>query len=212
MKRYLIVIAVLATLMAWGCVENTKQEQQTEANGEKITEQPDSDVDTQLLEKGRSISLQMQKLLGTNLKAALDSGGVSHALTFCNLNAIKLTDSLSNEMGVEVSRVSHRPRNMDNLANSYEMNLIETYQADIVAGQLAEHQLHQEDGQQVYYAPIVINTPLCLKCHGIAGEDIAAPDLIVLSMLYPEDKATDFALGDLRGLWKVKFMNDDVAL
>ena len=210
MKRYLIVTIILAMLMAWGCDENTKQQQQTEANPEKITEQPDPSAE--LLEQGRAISLKMQKLLGTNLKAALDSAGVPHALTFCNLNAIKLTDSLSTEMGVKVSRVSHRPRNMNNLANSYEMDLIETYKANIVAGQVAEHQLHEEDGQQVYYAPIIITTPLCLKCHGEPGKDITAPDLIVLSMLYPEDKATDFKLGDLRGLWKVRFPKDDVAL
>lgn len=210
MKRYIIVIVALTMMMAWGCVENTKQQQQTEAKDEKITEQVDPEAE--LLERGQAITQQMQQLLGSNLKAAMDSAGVPHALTFCNLNAMPLTDSLSDELGVKISRVSHRPRNMNNLANGLEYGFIESYQAKMENKEIPEPQLHEVDGQQVFYAPIIINTPLCLKCHGKPGEDIAAPDLIILSMLYPEDKATDFSLGDLRGMWKVQFPKEDVAL
>ncbi len=47
--------------------------------------------------------------------------------------------------------------------------------------------------------------PACLKCHGLPGKDIDANTLALLQKKYPEDKATGYKLGDLRGAWKISF-------
>ena len=54
-------------------------------------------------------------------------------------------------------------------------------------------------------APILLAAPVCLQCHGSPEKDIAPATMAAIKKLYPEDKATGFQLGDLRGLWRVTF-------
>jgi cytochrome c553 len=57
----------------------------------------------------------------------------------------------------------------------------------------------------VYYKPIRIVMPACLKCHGVPGTDIDSVTIQKLQSLYPADLATGYRLNDFRGLWKVEF-------
>lgn len=61
------------------------------------------------------------------------------------------------------------------------------------------------DGSTSFIAPIVLGNPLCLQCHGTPGEDIDPETLASIQKFYPNDKATGFKLGDLRGLWRITF-------
>ena len=61
-----------------------------------------------------------------------------------------------------------------------------------------------DDGSATFYAPITVFAPLCLKCHGEPGSDIDEATTATLAELYPEDEATGFALGDLRGMWAIR--------
>ena len=49
---------------------------------------------------------------------------------------------------------------------------------------------------------------MCLTCHG-SKEQIGG-DLYsdVIEALYPKDKAINFKLGELRGMWSIKFLNN----
>jgi len=47
--------------------------------------------------------------------------------------------------------------------------------------------------------------PACLGCHGTEGGDINAKTLKIIKQKYPEDKATGYKEGDLRGWWKITF-------
>ncbi|MBV5321708.1 MAG: DUF3365 domain-containing protein, partial [Sulfuricurvum sp.] len=48
----------------------------------------------------------------------------------------------------------------------------------------------------MFYKPIVINNEACLKCHGNVEGDLAK----AITAAYPEDKATGYKMGDLRGM------------
>lgn len=61
------------------------------------------------------------------------------------------------------------------------------------------------EGSVHFYAPILLAAPVCLQCHGRPEKDIAPATMAAIKKLYPEDKATGFQLGDLRGLWRVTF-------
>lgn len=65
--------------------------------------------------------------------------------------------------------------------------------------------IRNADGSRAFLAPIVLGNPLCLQCHGAPGKDITAETLAAIQKLYPDDKATGFQPGDLRGLWRVTF-------
>jgi hypothetical protein len=61
-----------------------------------------------------------------------------------------------------------------------------------------------EKGMVHYFKPILLQ-PLCLNCHGNEELDISPAVLAMLKKEYPEDKATGFAAGDLRGMWHITF-------
>ena len=58
-----------------------------------------------------------------------------------------------------------------------------------------------DDGRFRYYIPLRIG-PMCLQCHG--PRDALEPTVRrALDALYPEDRATGYGVGDLRGVVRV---------
>jgi hypothetical protein len=47
--------------------------------------------------------------------------------------------------------------------------------------------------------------PTCLQCHGKPKQDIEAATLKTIQRKYRFDKATGYAMGELRGTWKLTF-------
>jgi hypothetical protein len=58
------------------------------------------------------------------------------------------------------------------------------------------------DNKTIGYAEPIPMKPLCTACHGDAVEDDLAS---TVSNLYPDDQATGFQVGDVRGLFWVEF-------
>jgi predicted CXXCH cytochrome family protein len=60
-----------------------------------------------------------------------------------------------------------------------------------------------------YYAPIKVGL-LCLSCHG--PHDSLGPEVrAILDDRYPEDKAVNYSLGELRGVLRVFIPGEAVA-
>jgi len=166
-------------------------------------------VDTAaVMQEGRAIVQSTFATLSSNLSGALKEGGVSHALEFCNIEAMPLTDSLSTHYGIEIRRASHRPRNPQNRADSLELASIQAYINQLEENGELKPFVYRRQGQILFHAPIRIAGDLCLNCHGNPGADIAQGDLKVIQDLYPEDEATGFELGELRGIWSITFPED----
>ncbi len=154
---------------------------------------------------GKHIASDTFAALSGKLGAAMQEGGVPYALEFCNVEAMPLTDSLSQKHQVEVRRASHKPRNPSNRADSLEMSSIQTFIAQIEKGEQPKPVLYKHAGKTIFHAPIQIPNQLCLNCHGGEGTDIAQENLELIDKLYPEDEATGFEQGELRGIWAIKF-------
>ena len=139
--------------------------------------------------------------LKMELKQALIAGmekGPLNAISACKDQAPAIADSLSIE-GVEMGRTSHRLRNPANSAPDWVSPVLETYLGeDSDRGPIVVPLANNREG---YVEPIMIK-PLCLACHGSA----LAPDVAGhLSEAYPEDEATGFDVGDLRGGYWVEY-------
>lgn len=191
---YLLFIASLYL----ACNQGTKQEAASTTNN--ISEIKNHSA---IIEKGEALSGEAQAKLASALMKAVQDSGVNYALQFCSLNALDLTKSTVE--GVEISRVSHKPRNPLNAANSEEMDIIGRYEKLVAQNVGPSPEVVEKTDHFLYYSPILIPANLCLNCHGKPGVEIAEENFISIQMLYPEDKAIDFALGDLRGMWKIKF-------
>jgi hypothetical protein len=160
--------------------------------------------DQEIIEKGAAISGQLLKALMTELNTEIQKNGVPAAIDYCSLHAIPITDSISRAEEVEISRVSHRYRNPSNAANNKEIEMIERYISQQSKGEELLPQVVTEKGQKIYYGPILLAAPLCLKCHGPYNE-IDADVKSVLNEKYPSDLAVDFNLNEVRGMFKIRF-------
>ncbi len=149
---------------------------------------------------GDSLSLQAQQALISNLLGAVEKGGAAYAVDFCNENAAPLTRALSQKHQVEIQRISAKNRNPANAASLFDKKILDLFEA----GTLKDTLVRFAKGY-VYYKPIKIGMPTCLQCHGKPKQDIDAAALKTIQRKYRFDKATGYAMGDLRGAWKLTF-------
>lgn len=168
-----------------------------------------AEVEQAALPRGKAIAAETFGLLSSNLQTAIQSGGISNALPFCSLAASPLTAGLAEKHGVSLRRVTHKARNPANKAAAIEAAVLQAFAAALAASSTTNPPpplvTNLVVGQTTFFAPIVLNNELCLKCHGEPGKDIAPAELAVIQKLYPQDEATGFKLGQLRGAWRIDF-------
>lgn len=202
MNRSLVVLAA-AMLLTASC---SRQDPPPAAAHPVALEPLDPALQQVARARGQAIATQAFAVLSSNLLQAVRQSGVSDALPFCSAQAIPLTALVAQTNDVVLRRVSHRSRNPKNLANPFEQALIREFQSELRSGKPPQPRIVPADAGTVsFYAPIVMGTNLCLKCHGQPETDIALEDLAVIRRLYPGDNAIGFALGDVRGLWRIDF-------
>jgi hypothetical protein len=167
---------------------------------------PVASDDAALLQKGRDVAAAGFAVLSQNLMAAMTKGGVPEALKFCHANALPLTEGVSKTHDATVQRVSLKARNPGNRATGRDAVILNEFSRILESGQPATPRIERDaQGRAVFFAPILIAMDTCLKCHGEPGKDIADADLALIRSLYPEDAATGFKTGQLRGMWKITF-------
>lgn len=143
--------------------------------------------------------------LSGELSAAIAEGGAVKAIDVCSQRAMPITREISAVHGVEMQRLSHRPRNPLNGALGRDLEVIEGFQAQLAeAKPLSPVVDAAGGGEAIVRLPILLSQPLCLTCHGAPGEEIQPATLDAIRVRYPEDLAVGFKLGDLRGIWRVK--------
>ena len=176
--------------------------QSPEVPNEKKVEKPRIDY----YGEGKEMTALAQTEFMKNVKAAMDEGGPVHAINFCNIHATPLIDSISKSLNCQISRISLKNRNPENHPTStQEKILMNNYLERYLEGSSIRDTLVADQGKLIYYRPIVIAMEACLKCHGQVGSDISSETMTALNELYPEDKATNYRMGDFRGAWRVEF-------
>lgn len=141
------------------------------------------------------------ELMG-RVSAAIAEGGPAYAIDFCSEEALPLTLSVADELGVVIKRTSSRVRNPENAPDADERAALAYFEEQIDAGNaLPEHLIRPVGDETRYYRPIIV-AELCTACHGPRDTlDPAVQD--VLDRRYPDDQATGYSAGDFRGLIRV---------
>ncbi|MDG1123040.1 MAG: DUF3365 domain-containing protein [Glaciecola sp.] len=140
--------------------------------------------------------------LKPKLKAAIQSGGLVHAVDICAVEAPVIAQSLSSKTGWEVQRVSLQPRNTETATpDEHERTTLVWF---------AEQQANQSEAGMLKSSQIVNNTyrymqaqpveGVCLNCHG-TNIDPAVQSII--ESKYPSDMATGYQLGQIRGAFSL---------
>jgi len=200
MKSLPLLLLALAGLA--GCTPATKAP-------DASTPPPALSVEIQqaAVQRGKAIATETFGLLSSNLQTAIQSGGISNSLPFCSLAASPLTAGMAEKHGVTLKRVTHKARNPASQANETELAVLKSFESALATSTNLPPAFATNlvAGQATFFAPIVINNELCLKCHGAAGKDISAESLAIIQQHYPLDEATGFKLGQLRGAWRIDF-------
>ena len=135
--------------------------------------------------------------LRARLQAGLKQGPVA-AIEVCHREAPQIALDVGARHGLSVRRTSVRVRNADNAPSAADEALLATMTARLLAGEPASDIEIIEDrgvAGKVLTKPLVMEA-VCLMCHGEAlGPEVSA----AIALRYPDDQATGFRLGELRG-------------
>ena len=153
---------------------------------------------------GLNYALSTKAQLGKNLMGAIQKKGIEEAVAFCNERAYTLTDSMAKVHNSHIKRVSDKPRNQNNKANSVELLHIETFK-EILSNQQEIKPVVEEVGDKVnFYYPITTNS-MCLQCHGTPNKELTSETYKTIKGLYPKDKAIGYDVNQVRGIWSISF-------
>ena len=156
-------------------------------------------------EKGDLIAKQTSEELSGKLMSKMKEGGLPLALEYCNTAALPLTQQMSDQQGVLIKRASLKTRNPLNKPSDAEIIILKEFQANIDQGISLEPKVELDhNGMPNYYAPILVEKK-CLSCHGTLDKELSRPADSIIKSYYPNDMATGFTEGDLRGIWSIAF-------
>lgn len=149
------------------------------------------------------------KNLSGKLKEKMQSEGPAGAVAYCNVEAERLTSEKAGEV-LSIGRVSEQNRSPQNVPNEKESEILKHYRAVFEQGETPQDTVVLEGDVAHCYRPIMLQ-PLCLNCHGVPNEQILPETLAVIDSLYPADKARNYRIGDLRGMWHVAMAANKLA-
>ena len=211
-----LILSTWLLIMASACGDLSQQE----ANRQKVKEGLEANqvkriLPAQIMEGayqlGDEIATATQQSLTVHLQQSLADGDLAAAISYCNLNALPITDSLAEQYQATIRRVSLQTRNPKNQPNELEGSLLDAYAYNQEQGlPLKDNVQELEDGNFLYNKPIVIQNALCLSCHGRKGEELKEETLLQLEKLYPQDQATDYQINDLRGMWSIELKRAEI--
>ena len=203
--RFILSVFIIAVF--YSCTTDKKVDGDAirrEMNNREIVHATEAEIVQKAHEIGNEIAVNSQKALGKKLQGALGSGGIENAIGYCSLQALPLVDSLSKQYNAEIRRVSKKNRNPADVPSDLEMQILEAYetqQADSIP--LTTNVQPLENGNYLFTKPIIIDNALCLTCHGTNDNGLTMTTVDFIKSKYPEDKATGYQLGDLRGMWSI---------
>jgi hypothetical protein len=128
------------------------------------------------------------------LVEAMGKEGPAEAIGVCKEEAPRLASEVSEEHGVSIGRTSFRLRNPGNQPPSWAEPLVE---------ERVEEPTYLAAGDRLAALVPIRLGPECVMCHGPA-EEIMPEVKTALAEQYPDDRATGFEPGDLRGWFWVE--------
>lgn len=213
MKLQVIFLFLLVAFLSYSCC-NTNNKTKTENQAHQTLANHsgavtyivlNDSIRGMLAAEGKMISEKAQKTIKFALQNAIKEGGLQNAMVYCNLQALPITDSVSQSENVQIKRLAKKYRNPLNATTESESRILDDYEMLLNNGDsLYPIIMAGENKHPVYFKPILVDA-VCLNCHGTPGEQISPSLTEKITELYPNDKATGFKAGELRGMWSITF-------
>ena len=153
-----------------------------------------------ILNEAKNLLKETAKQYKNTLIQGLQQNNLKKALKYCNKEVEKLV-SKEYEKGFTIKRVSLRPRNKNNYPNLYEKEILEKFNKLSLKDNkdlTLEHSevIKGKNNNKFVYVKAIRIKEVCLNCHGSNINDGLKKEI---QKLYPDDKAINYKLNDIRG-------------
>lgn len=150
----------------------------------------------------------MQQLQAEN-KKAVKEGGPDAAIKVCKDIAPKMAGDLSRQHGIKLTRVSLKVRNpLLGTADEWEQKTLKQFEERIAKGEKPEtleaaEIVNEPAGKYFRYMKGIVLQSGCTSCHG-TDDVVDATVKTRLKEEYPNDRATGYVAGQVRGGVSIK--------
>jgi hypothetical protein len=150
-----------------------------------------------LTTRSRALATQFQDKLRSQLMAALKAGGPLLALDVCQKAAPTIAHEVGDQAGAKIWRVSLKARNPRGMPDVWERTVLQRFAARRTAGEdPATIETFAQTSTGFRYMKAIPMAEPCAQCH---GTNVALEVAAKIAALYPQDQATGFVPGGLRG-------------
>lgn len=200
MRSLMILIAIALLTFSVACEQEAQQEPEPvapaeEAPAEEPAPEAEESAEDPRQETAMAAIVDLRDTLMGRVMSVASEEGFPAAVTVCREEAMPLTEEAAEKYGVALGRTSEKLRNQDNQPPAWFGELA----ADAADG---PHFQEAETGELRGVVPIRL-AAACTNCHG-ADDELAEGVPEALALQYPDDQATGYAEGDLRGFFWVE--------
>ncbi len=161
-----------------------------------------------LLTEARSVAAAMPPKLLEVLTEEIAKGGPESAIGVCREKAPAMAKAASEKSGWAIRRVSLKNRNPKAVPDAWEKTVLEDFDRRVAAGEkpaaIEKGETVADGDRKTYrYMKALPTQELCVQCHGTV-DNIPPGVQARLRELYPDDKATGYSVGAIRGAITIK--------
>ena len=187
-----VLVAALTAFTLAGCQKNEKESSPAwrEITASSLTDAQKAKVE--IAAKARSAAMgTLLNEVKTNMKAS----GPAKTISVCSEKAQTIIGQVAKTHKVTMGRTSHKLRNPKNVAPQWAQAAVDAHRSEPLY-------MTNTEGALGVLTSIPTAAP-CLKCHGDPAS-MTKPLKDALAARYPDDRATGFKAGDIRGWFWVQ--------
>ncbi|MCX7145836.1 MAG: DUF3365 domain-containing protein [Sulfuritalea sp.] len=161
--------------------------------------------DEALLGEARKVATTLPPRLIVALQEEITKSGPEGAIPVCKDMAPRMAGEISQQTGWKIKRVSLKARNDARaIPDAWEKAALEDFDKRAAAGEApAKLEKGERIGNEYRFVKALPVQPLCLSCHGPA-EQLSPAIKAAIGQHYPNDKATGYSEGQIRGVISVR--------
>lgn len=161
--------------------------------------------DEALLTEARKVATTLPPKLIVALQEEIKKSGPEGAIPVCKDMAPKMAGEISQQTGWKIKRVSLKARNNARaIPDPWEKAALEDFDKRAAAGEApGKLEKGEKIGNEYRFVKALPVQPLCLSCHGPVDQ-LGPAVKAALVQNYPNDRATGYSEGQIRGVISVR--------
>jgi len=159
----------------------------------------------QMINDSKLAIKRYSSILKHTLKREMNKGSASNAVAACHSGTDEINKQLTAQSGWKIARTALKYRNPENAPDEWEKKVLLKFEKSKLNGATVKQLQHSEiikqgDHSVFRFMQAIPMSGKCLSCH---GDKLSTSVKAKLKQLYPQDNATGFKVGDIRGAFSI---------